>query len=215
MPVPAAITDLSTTPSSNSPAGTETPTLGDDNVRTLSAFIASLRDKLNGTTATGVLKDVIFSGTTAKGVSAVAYKTATTTISGSTVLTDDPHLTVPLEGGAFAIELWIPVWATTGGTGGFKHQMVFTGTATSSVLSEAYIVNSVSSSVLTFALSAIPVVLSTISVSASILNADWIKVTGHIVVSVAGNLKLQWAQNTANNAANVGVGGWLICTKVS
>lgn len=48
MPVPASIDDLSTTVASNSPAGSETPTDGDNYLRTLSAFIAILRNKLNG-----------------------------------------------------------------------------------------------------------------------------------------------------------------------
>lgn len=44
MPVPASINDLSTTAGSNSPAGSESPTTTDDYLRTLSAFIAWLRD---------------------------------------------------------------------------------------------------------------------------------------------------------------------------
>lgn len=63
MPVPSSINDLSTTAASNSPSGSETPTEGDNYIRTLSAFIASLRDKLNGTSATGTVKDATFSGT--------------------------------------------------------------------------------------------------------------------------------------------------------
>lgn len=63
MPVPSSISDLSTTASSNSPAGSETPTEGDNYLRTLSAFIALLRDKLNGTSATGTVKDATISGT--------------------------------------------------------------------------------------------------------------------------------------------------------
>jgi hypothetical protein len=46
MPVPSSIDDLSTTPGSNSPSGSETPTEGDNYLRTLSAFIAQLRDRL-------------------------------------------------------------------------------------------------------------------------------------------------------------------------
>lgn len=53
MPVPSSINDLSTTASSNSPSGGDSPGDGDDYIRALSAFIASQRDKLNGT-ATGV-----------------------------------------------------------------------------------------------------------------------------------------------------------------
>ncbi len=44
MPVPSAITDLSTTPASNSPAGSETPSSTDDYLRTLSAFIKQAYD---------------------------------------------------------------------------------------------------------------------------------------------------------------------------
>lgn len=45
MPVPASIDDLSTTASSNSPSGSETPTEGDNYLRAAFAFIAQLRDQ--------------------------------------------------------------------------------------------------------------------------------------------------------------------------
>jgi hypothetical protein len=51
MPVPASINDLSTTVASNSPSGSETPTDGDNYLRTFASFIALLRDLTNGTTA--------------------------------------------------------------------------------------------------------------------------------------------------------------------
>ena len=44
MPVPAAITDLSATPASNSPAGSETPSSTDDYLRTHAAFIRQVND---------------------------------------------------------------------------------------------------------------------------------------------------------------------------
>lgn len=44
MPVPSSITDLSTTASSNSPSGSESPITADDYLRTISAFVATLRD---------------------------------------------------------------------------------------------------------------------------------------------------------------------------
>lgn len=49
MPVPTSIADLSTTESSNSPATTESPGDGDNYIRAYGAFIATLRDKLDGT----------------------------------------------------------------------------------------------------------------------------------------------------------------------
>lgn len=50
MPVPGSINDLSTTPGTNSPAGSESPATFDDYMRTFAAFIAQLRD---GKQATG------------------------------------------------------------------------------------------------------------------------------------------------------------------
>lgn len=44
MPVPSSINDLSTTPGSNFPLGSENPATFDDYVRTHAAFIAQLRD---------------------------------------------------------------------------------------------------------------------------------------------------------------------------
>ena len=44
MPLPTSIADLSQTPSSNSPAGSESPTLIDDYLQTYAAYIAQLRD---------------------------------------------------------------------------------------------------------------------------------------------------------------------------
>lgn len=75
MPVPSSIDDLSTTAASNSPAGSETPTEGDNYIRTYGAFIAALRDKLNGTSATGTINDATFSGTMAGAATWAALQT--------------------------------------------------------------------------------------------------------------------------------------------
>jgi hypothetical protein len=58
VPVPTLISELSTTAGSNSPAGGDPPAQGDDHIRALGAFVAQLRDKLDGT-ATGA---IIFGG---------------------------------------------------------------------------------------------------------------------------------------------------------
>lgn len=63
MPVPAVISDLSTTAGSNFPSGGDAPTSGDDVLRALSSFIAQLRDQLNGTANTGTVKNAALSGT--------------------------------------------------------------------------------------------------------------------------------------------------------
>ena len=49
MPIPSAISDLSTTPSLNSPAGSESPALVDDYLRTHAAFIKQVSDSNNTT----------------------------------------------------------------------------------------------------------------------------------------------------------------------
>lgn len=67
MPVPVTIADLSTTAGSNYPQGSDTPTTGDDTMRALSSFIASQRDKLNGTTAGVTLLTPTLSGNTNAG----------------------------------------------------------------------------------------------------------------------------------------------------
>jgi hypothetical protein len=75
MPVPASINDLSTTAGSNSPAGSETPAEGDNYIRSHGSFIALLRDKLNGTSDTGTVKNATFSGTMAGAASWAALQT--------------------------------------------------------------------------------------------------------------------------------------------
>lgn len=91
MPVPSSIDDLSTTAASNSPTGSETPTEGDNYLRTLSAFIAALRDKLDGTSATGTLTTPTVTGDSTASyiltpaVSAViAYRAAQTNYAAGT-----------------------------------------------------------------------------------------------------------------------------------
>jgi hypothetical protein len=90
MPVPTTIDDLSTTAASNSPAGSDTPADGDNFIRALSAFVAILRDKLDGTSASGTLTTPVFSGTPTGTVTSGTYTptlTNTTNISASTSAT--------------------------------------------------------------------------------------------------------------------------------
>lgn len=74
MPVPSSISDLSTTPSLNSPAGTESPSTVDDYLRTQAAFIKQVDDKATGAVkatdlaATGGSALVGYDGGTAQAV---------------------------------------------------------------------------------------------------------------------------------------------------
>lgn len=82
---------MSTTASSNSPAGSETPQDGDNYIRTLSAFIALLRDKLDGSSNTGTITNATFSGTMAGAASWAALQTFAAGISvGGTTFTSLP-----------------------------------------------------------------------------------------------------------------------------
>jgi len=62
MPIPTTIDDLSTTAGTNYPQDSDTPNGGDDVIRAHASFIASLRDKLNGTSSTGTLTTPVFAG---------------------------------------------------------------------------------------------------------------------------------------------------------
>lgn len=75
MPVPTSIDDLSTTAGSNSPSGADSPGDGDNYIRALSAFTAQLRDKLDGTSDTGIIKNATFSGTMVGAASWAALQT--------------------------------------------------------------------------------------------------------------------------------------------
>lgn len=68
MPIPSAITDLSTTPGSNSPSGSEAPTEGDNHLRTAYAFIRELYNNK------GNAADLGTSGTVTLGDALVAVK---------------------------------------------------------------------------------------------------------------------------------------------
>lgn len=60
MPIPAAITDLSTTPASNSPSGSESITTSDDYLRTLGSFIRQNYNRM--TDGTGAIVAASFTG---------------------------------------------------------------------------------------------------------------------------------------------------------
>lgn len=216
MPVPSSIDDLSTTAGSNSPSGSETPTEGDNYIRTLSAFIATLRDKLDGTSDTGTIKNATFSGTTSGlRVPLVAYKTATTSRTSTITVTDDPHLSVALTAGTYKLEMWLPFWCTTVSTPGIRWQFSYTGTtATPSHYSYDGAISAAATQ------SAVAPLTQLQShggrVATDHTAADVIQLVGVITASTSGTLKLGWAQQTSNSSAtNIGSGAWIVCTPLS
>lgn len=101
MPVPSSISDLSTTPSLNSPAGTESPSTVDDYLRTHAAFIRQVDDKATGTVkaadlaapggsamvgyAGGTVRDVLDAVTGPTGAASVGYTPSGTGAVATTV----------------------------------------------------------------------------------------------------------------------------------
>lgn len=82
MPVPSAITDLSTTPASNSPSGSESITTSDDYLRTLGSFIRQNYNRM--TDGTGAIVAASFTGAHNGSVGATTPSTgAFTTLSAS------------------------------------------------------------------------------------------------------------------------------------
>jgi hypothetical protein len=71
MPLPSSINDLSTTPASNSPAGSESPTLTDDYLRYYASYIAALRDVVLSGTASLTTLNLAYTGTLTGGTGVV------------------------------------------------------------------------------------------------------------------------------------------------
>lgn len=140
-----------------------------------------------------------------------AFKSASTGRSSTTTLADDPHLLIALTVGTWSVECWVPIWATSGGTQGYKCTFAFSGTQTNFSASHhggggtAFL-----TSVLTPPTAATNTSITTLSAT-----PDWVRSHGTITVTVAGNLSLQWAQNSSDaSATNVGIGGWLRAIRV-
>jgi hypothetical protein len=145
-----------------------------------------------------------------------AVKSATTSRSSTTTLSNDPHLTVALTSGTWTIDCYLPIWATTSGAGGLKLYFAYSGTTTSSSWAGDGIINAGSGVIVPKTVNADTFIASAINTQAGLPGADWERLTGFLTVTTSGTFSLQWAQNSSNaNAANIGQGAWLVCTKVS
>lgn len=216
MPVPASINDLSTTAGSNYPQGTDTPGTGDDTIRALSSFIAGLRDQLNGTIDAGTLKNPIFTGSpTGLRAPLVASKSATTSRT-TTTLSDDPHLIVALSTGVWSLNGFLSFYGSTTGTQSIKIRPEFSGTATTWTTNLSGFVNG-SFNAGNAAVYAMPqTFLMPNPITTASGAQDYMQISGVIVVTVAGNFSIQWAQqSSSSNATNLTVGSWISCLKVS
>lgn len=145
-----------------------------------------------------------------QGVSITRVKTALTARNSTTTLTDDPHLIAPLTSGVWNIRAWIPVSIAAGGAGnGWKLAFGFTGTKANdimTVLSPDYSLA---------AMQSVGMTGGTSIASAATTASGWLIVDGTLTVTGAGNISLQWAQNSSGvQNLTFGLGASLICTKI-
>lgn len=234
MPVPNTIDDLSTTAGSNSPAGSETPTEGDNYIRTHGAFIAILRDKLNGTSDTGTIKNATFSGTMAGAASwsgvqtfledisapnvpsvKVTIKPSTTTRTSSASYVADDHLAATLGTGSWAMDGFVSFWGASDGTQGARFKVSFSGTTSSTSLTRVGAVSGVQTLSQTSAIGSNHA-FQPISVSGGMLNSDWFRYSGHLLVTAAGVMTFDWGQSSSSaSSTSLGAGSWFKFTKMA
>lgn len=102
MPIPSAISDLSTTPSLNSPAGSESPALVDDYLRTHAAFIKQVNDESVKTSGNQTIAGTkTFSSPIAGSTTTQVSLTGNETIAGTKTFSSAP--VIPgLNGGQLA-----------------------------------------------------------------------------------------------------------------
>lgn len=186
---------------------------------TTSGDALSYGQSVNGTDAafTGltVTGNASITGTTtAKGVAIVATKTVNTSRSSTTTLADDPHLSVSLSSGTWAISGILMFYGTTTGTQSIKFFPSVSAVPAASGLNLSGYVNTAvmngNLSMTAFNTSVMPSPISTSSAA-----PDYVNLSGFIVVATPGTLTIQWAQSSSSaNATNLLAGSSLICTKV-
>jgi hypothetical protein len=142
-----------------------------------------------------------------------AYKTADTTINNSTTLTADPHLTVSLAVGSYAVEAWLHYEATTAA----DISMAW-NTPTASTLywsSESLPVNATTAGSVTGRGRLTTGQSAVLGGIGAAVVADATPV-GYLVLTNAGTVAIKWAQTTADvSDAIVHIGSWLRFTKLA
>jgi hypothetical protein len=190
--------------------------LADGTTDWLQQSVGAMRFATGAGTGTEWLKISTAGDITGLGVAITRSKSATTSRNSTTTFADDPHLVVPLSVGTWAVDGYISAWATTSGAGGFKSTLAFSGTSTSASTIAFGQLNSTFASASAATLGINYITAATLRTGTGVAPADWLRYTGTITVSVAGNLSLQWAQEASNaNNTNVGIGSYLSCTKVA
>lgn len=134
-----------------------------------------------------------------------AVKPSTQTLASSTVLTNDTALTLSLPIGRFALQAFLNI-ANVAGATGFKFAFAFTGTLSNG----AYAQNGWINGAVTAAALQNPVTNVT-SYATTDTSGDWVEINASFLVTVAGTLTLQWAQNSSSaSLTSMLQGSWLV-----
>ena len=152
------------------------------------------------------------------GIAQVRQKTSATTRSSTTTPADDPDLIVPLAIGSYSFEAdlwWSP--GASAGPNGIKANVNFTGTQTSfarSVISTGSAISPASSGFPNPSGSATSVyTIPTVTTGGY---QEHQRIFGVIVVSVTGNLSVQWSQNSSGiQNLSLAAASSLRCTKIA
>ena len=160
-----------------------------------------------------------FSGdVTGLGIAISRSKPATTTRTATTIA-DDPDLIAPLAIGKYDVTCFIPLWNASSSTGGMKLSTAFSGTLGSSAFTVTAVLNGTGVAAgVTLGLGTVYAsYTSGITVAASgPVGADWVRISGTVTVTVAGNFSIQWsAAASAAVGLSFGIGAFLNCTKVA
>lgn len=163
---------------------------------TLSGSLSGAAAGFSGTVSAAAI--TCSGDTTARGVARVARKSADTARQSTTILTNDPDLTIGINSGLFQIEMLL-IFDSVAAGAGFKYATTFSGTASNGgVGMEQGFVNSAVVGPVNATGSGGSVVFGTVGTSAS---SNFILVNAILHVTLSGTFTVQWAQNvsTASN----------------
>lgn len=141
-----------------------------------------------------------------------AVKTGNTDRSSTTVLADDPHLTVPLEASTrYQVDAFLLYEGITTGTQGIKIALGYSGsTVTGTILAADHSGNGTPVMLGPYS-GTTQFTVGTISTS----TGEYARITGVFSTNTAGTLAVQWAQSTSDpNATRMQTGSWIRLTKM-
>lgn len=144
-----------------------------------------------------------------------AYKTSDTT-SASNALTADAALTLTInETGKYAIEIWLPFFEATVGTGGFQFDL---GSGTAVVANLVMGVDGFSTaSVINAGVTSTTTATSAASIATSSTAPSWFLAKGSLSITTVGTLAIRWAQASTLGAdpTTLKTGAYFKATKVA